>query len=148
MRTRNALLLVSLLGFGLLLGGCHLDNGLPEDVVRLCAQHGVRLTSVERHAPLLGREGAVVTQLSPQAFQSLMKALKLDPIESDSRLGRHAIATTDRLVDVASSSIRALWGATGRPGTLKLKNGAQFEFLFVVVMEDERLILVASYAYS
>jgi hypothetical protein len=140
--TRRRALLRSVAALALLpwIGGCGLDNGLPSDLAAHLAAHGAPIRATRSHAPLWSRAGIVFCERNPVLEARIVAAIGLARIEpGDSRFGLYASQVPDRPI--------ALWGILGRPTSLRLRNGAQFELLYLLI-SDNSGVLFAEYAYG
>ena len=134
-----------LLGFLLAasLAGCGRGNGLPADLISHLAREGIAITPQRAHAPLSSRGGYVVVDGSPSVTTNIVAKLKLQQVTPEDRQWSFVL---QRVGDLPG--IKEMWGIAGRPTQLRLKNGGQFEFFYVVVTLDGRIYLVAEYAYG
>jgi len=84
-----------------------------------------------------------VTPYDPQTAANIIAVFGLETIQPDASPWRLAL---ERAGGVASP--KELWGVSGRPAQLKLKNGDQFEYLYLLVTTDGWMYLLAEYAYG
>jgi hypothetical protein len=131
------------LGFAWLLTGCGRDHGLPAELTSHLAERGIKITPSSVHARLSSRGGYVLARYSSQTVTNVIGMFKLVRIQPDDRQWRWAI---DRAGGVGS--VKELWGITGRPAQFKLKSGGQFEYFFLLILENGLVYLVAEYAYG
>jgi hypothetical protein len=84
-----------------------------------------------------------VARYSAQTVTNIVATFKLERIGPENRQRQRAI-------DQAGGAVTAkeLWGVAGRPSQLKLKNGAQFEYLYLLITADGLMYLIAEYAYG
>jgi hypothetical protein len=125
----------------LLFAACSGDNGLPADVIALLAEKGVTVKPMASKAPFAKRSGWVEATPAPLLIDRITAGLGLPECRPDDPALRAMLARAD--VDVAIDKAFAI---AGRPPTLRLGNGGQFEFLCLVLGKDKRLLLVAEYA--
>ena len=123
--------------------GCHRGNGLPQDLTQHLADNGITLNVTQSHAPLSGRGGYVIAPHTVAAAKTIVSTFNLQPVPmADSAWQR--IAQQWKI----AAKPTMIFGSTGRPAALKLKNGSQFEHLYLVIMPDGTMWLVAEYAYG
>lgn len=122
---------------------CSRGNGLPADIRSHLADRGITIRPSRAHAPLSRRDGYVVTPYDPQTAANIIAVFGLETIQPDASPWRLAL---ERAGGVASP--KELWGVSGRPSQLKLKNGDQFEYLYLLVTTDGWMYLLAEYAYG
>lgn len=127
--------------FAALAGGCGRDNGLPVDLTEHLVRNGISVDLTGSEAPWSSRAGLVFFEAAPDIERAIIAAFELEPVERDSP---EFELVTGRVVATA----KALWGTTGRPATLRLEDGGQFEYLYLLQTEEGRTYLVAEYAYG
>ena len=137
-----ALALLAIVVIGLSLSaGCVRDNGLPQDVVRLLDGRGAKVEVISANAPLSSRKGTLAVAADTQTRQQIVDGLQLAQIvPSDPRfsaLGK----------DIGSAPA-AVWGIAGRPAQLRLHDGSQLEYLYLLTTDDGRTYIVAEYSYG
>ena len=129
------------IGVAAVAGGCGRDNGLPGDLTEHLAGHGISLDVLGSQAPLSSRAGLLFFEENPSIEQRIIAELDLESVEPGSE---EFESVSTRVV----AKPRALWGASGRPAKLKLADGGQFEYLYLLKTEDGRTYLLAEYAYG
>ena len=123
--------------------GCGRRNGLPQDVARHLADNGITLKVTRSHAPLSSRGGYLIAQHDIAAAKKIVSTFNLPPVPTT----EPAWQRTAEQWKIAAKPT-AIFGATARPTALKLKNGSQLEYLYLVVMDDGTMWLFAEYAYG
>jgi hypothetical protein len=139
-RTAVILMAASVIG---LLGGCGRGNGLPGDLTSHLAGRGIQVKPIQSHAPLSGRGGYVIVRHNPTTATNLIAAFKLGQVPADDRQFRWVVERVGSI-----STAKEIWGAVGRPAQLKLKNGGQLEYFYLLITTDGRMYLLAEYAYG
>ena len=136
-------ILALLLAAAMMPGGCRRGNGLPSDLTRHLARQGIKITPVRVHAPLSSRGGYVVAPYSSAVAASIVATFKLQQIAPED-------AQWSRTIEQAGgvTGVKEVWGIAGRPAQLRLKNGGQFEYFYLLVTADDLMYLVAMYAYG
>lgn len=119
--------------------GCNNDNGLPDDLIGHLTAHGIAISVVGSDAPLRSREGYISFAHDPVSEAKIVDEFNLIAIPPS-----EAALVTNRL----SIKVQSAWRITGRPATLKLKNGSQLEYLYMVVDEDGQAYIFSQYAYG
>jgi hypothetical protein len=135
-------LALSIIVIGICLG-CGGGNGLPQDLVRHLGGKGITLKVVRSHAPLSSRGGYVIGKHEVAAEVKIVSVFNLQPLTAGDP-GWQQIAARWKIGTKSTS----IFGATGRPAGLKLKNGSQFEYFYLVIMGDGTMWLFAEYAYG
>lgn len=134
-------LALALIAISMLLGGCGRGNGLPDDLTAHLTGRGISVRILGFKAPLSSRAGFVFFDPDPDLEVKIIAEFHLKKIEQE-----------DRQFDFIAARIagkpKALWGISGRPARLKLKNGAQFEYLYLLTTEDGRTYVLAEYSYG
>jgi hypothetical protein len=125
------------------LAGCGRGNGSPADITSHLAERGITIRPSRVHAPLARRDGYIVTPYDPQTAANIIAVFGLQRIQPDVSQWRLAL---ERAGGVASP--KELWGVAGRPSQLKLKDGGQFEYLYLLVTTDGWMYLLVEYAYG
>jgi len=123
--------------------GCGGGNGLPQDLARHLAENTITLKVMRSQAPLNSRGGYVIAQHEVPTANTIVSTFKLQRLPADEP-GWQEMAARWKV----GAKPTAIFGATGRPPALKLKNGSQFEYLYLVVMGDGTMWLFAEYAYG
>lgn len=132
--------LVVALALLLPLAGCSRGNGLPADLTRQLAAHGIHVKVTASQAALSSRGGFIVFARDPAVEAKIVGEFGMERIEQqDPRFGFIA----DR---ITKGSV-AMWGIGSRSAVLKLEHGAQFEYLYLLTT-DGGCYLVAEYAYG
>lgn len=120
--------------------GCGRDNGLPADLTGHLARHGIQIQTLGSEAPLSSRAGFVVIEHDSALEARIIAEFRLERIAAqDPRVAAYAGRVGETPV--------AVWGIGGRPASLKLENGSQFENLYLLVTA-RRSYLFAEYAYG
>jgi hypothetical protein len=132
---------VAIAGVAALLAVGSCGNGLPSDLVRHLAKRGLSVRVLHSEAPISSREGLVLIAPDPVLEAGIIREFGLERVEPDGSSGRY-VATK------LSAAPVAIWGLAGRPASLRLGNGAGFEYLFLVKTATGRTYLVAAYAYG
>jgi hypothetical protein len=126
-----------------LLGGCGRGNGLPGDLAAHLSSQGISIRPVRTHAPLSRRDGYLVAKHDPEAAAKIVSTFKLEKITADDHRFQIAVDRAGGL-----TTVKEVWGASGRPSQFRLKNGGQFEYFHLVITTDGWMYLVAEYAYG
>jgi hypothetical protein len=126
-----------------LVAGCGRGNGLPADLVQHLAAHGIAISPTSSHAPMSQRGGYVVAPHNAAVVTNLMATFKLEKIAPEDRRWSWALSHGGGI-----TTAKEIWGVSGRPPQFKLKNGGQFEYFYLIITPDGRMILVAEYAYG
>lgn len=120
---------------------CARANGLTGDVVGLLSDRGVKIEVLTTEAPLSSRSGVLTLRPTFQLAEKIVSALELKLIDpKDSRFR----AVSGR----APGQPKALWGVSGRPQQLKLNDGAQLEYLYLLTTQEGEAYIIAEYAYG
>ena len=143
MRIQAPTTLLPFLFAAALLAGCGRGNGLPEELTRHLISHGVSISPTNSHAPISQRGGYVVAPFNASVATNLIAVFKLERISPQDRRWQWALAQGGGI-----PAAKELWGVLGRPPQFKLKSGAQFEYFYLIITPDGRMILVAEYAYG
>lgn len=133
--------ILAVLGLAALAAGCGRGNGLPAALRGHLAEQGIVLPAAGSVAPLSSRAGLLYFAGDPALEAAIIAQFDLRKIEAGDPAFRFI---TGRV----SEQPRALWGIAGRPARLKLGNGLQFEYLYLLTTEDGRTYLFAEYAYG
>lgn len=120
---------------------CGRGNGLPGDLTAHLAARGLEVHPTSFHAPLSSRAGHLVLPADPALEARIVAAFGLRRIEPGESL--HSFVT--RRVPAAPGT---LWGITGRPPELRLRNGGQLESLFLLTTPGGPTYLLSEYAYG
>jgi hypothetical protein len=132
--------LMSAMAIPLLLGGCTRDNGLPTDLTAHLGIHGIHVRSSVSQVPLSSRAGSVSFDRDPAIEARIVSEFHLKKIApGDPRFSVYVGQIDEKPI--------FLYGTGGRPATLKLKDGAQLEYLYLL-MTEKRCHLFAEYAYG
>jgi hypothetical protein len=138
--SRTAWSLTAAAAIVLLAHGCGRDNGVPADLVNHLARHGIQIRALGSRAPLSSRGGFVTFEHDTAVEAKIAAAFRLERLApEDPRFSSYAGRIAEKPV--------ALWGIGGRPASLTLENGSQFESLYLLVTEG-RSYLFAEYAYG
>lgn len=138
---RNSQVLAILLV--LILVGCGRGNGIPSDLISHLAQAGIHITLRGEHAPMSSRGGYLVVDYSSALATDIIAKFKLRQVTPSEGLW----ALVRQKLE-APPTIKEMWGIGGRPQQLRLKDDAQFEFLYLIITTDGLMYLVAEYAYG
>jgi hypothetical protein len=129
--------------FVLLLSSCGMGNGIAEDLTAHLKSHGILIQPLRSSAPLNKRNGYVVVEGSKELAYRMSATFDLTKV---------SVQDADRIVQRQnikdSISIKEAWGASSRPAKFKLKNGAQFEYFYVLLTSKGELYLLVEYAYG
>jgi len=121
--------------------GCSRDNGLPRDLATHLAAYDITVEILGSDAPMSSRAGMVFFDTDPAVEQTIVAALRLMPADpSSSEFEEIAGRVTERPA--------MLWGVSGRPPQLELRDGGQFEYLYLLRTAEGRTYLIAEYAYG
>ena len=127
----------------LVLGSCSLDNGMPRDLAAHLRSHGISLHATRASAPISQRGGYVVAKYDAPTVQRIVERLRLERLAPDDPqwllVSRSA---------AGSLEVKELWGASGRPAAFRLKDGGQFEYVYLLVTPGGEMWLFAEYAYG
>jgi hypothetical protein len=104
---------------------------------------GITIRPVRVHAPASSRAGYVVTIYDAATVAKIVAHLGLKPCAPRDPGLRWCLSQQGLTVGVKDA-----WGLTGRPVSLKLCGGGQFEYFYAVLGTDGNLYLLAEYAYS
>lgn len=132
---------MAVMATAMLLGACGRGNGLPDDLAAHLAGHGISAPFSGFEAPLRSRAGLVFFGSDPVIEAKIIAEFHLKKIQREDR--QFAFITTR-----IHGKPKALWGISGRPSQLRLKNGAQFEYLYLLTTADGRTFLLAEYSYG
>jgi hypothetical protein len=127
----------------LLLPGCGRDNGMPGDLTELLKAHDILVQPSRSHAPHSQRGGFLVAKHDSEVAAKIISTFGLKKIPADDpawSLRAPAVG--------APVAAKEVWGVSGRPAQLKLKDGAQFEYFYLLVTPDGEMYLMAEYAYG
>ena len=134
-------LVMTAIGIAVLVSGCKPGNGLPSDLTAHLAAHGISVRASGFHAPLSSRAGFIFFDHDPALETKIITEFDLKKIKpQDPRFNFYA--------GRVAAKPTSLWGIAGRPTRLKLKDGAQFEYLCLLTTADGRTYLLAEYAYG
>ena len=122
---------------------CSRDNGLSADMLKLLASRGISVKPVSSSAPLSSRSGYLVLGQNPELLNSIISKLNLEKLQPEERRWQFAMSRLS-----GSHKVSGIWGVSGRPASLKLGNGGQFEYCYLIETGDGFLYLLAEYAYS
>jgi hypothetical protein len=139
---RSVVVLMAASVIGLLVA-CGRGNGLPGDLTRHLAGRGIQVKPIQSHAPLSGRDGYVIVRHTPTTATNIIATFKLGQVRADDRQFQRVLDRAGGL-----TTAREIWGAAGRPAQLKLKNGGQLEYFYLLITTDGRMYLLAEYAYG
>jgi hypothetical protein len=131
---------ITVLIAALFLTSCGIDNGLPSDLLAHLKTRGVHVDFIGSVAPIFSRAGTVEITPDIELQTVLIKAFELQP-ETNSRARLMCMQHVDQ-------PALEIWVVAGRPGSLRLKSGARFEYLCLVLDSSNRSYLVAEYAYG
>jgi hypothetical protein len=120
--------------------GCAWNNGAPKDLRLLLLSHGVVLEELDHHAPWSSRTGTIVARYDAASIRKIIAALDLREIARGA-----AWELPGRRLGISPTKI---WGAIDRPPGLKLNNGGQFQFLYLVIDGSDKMYLITEYSYG
>ena len=116
---------------------------MPGDLTDLLKAHDILVQPSRSHAPHSQRGGFLVAKYDAEVAVKIISAFGLKKLPADDPAwGLRAPAVG------APVAVKELWGVSGRPAQLKLKDGAQFEYFYLLVTPDGEMYLVAEYAYG
>ena len=121
--------------------GCARDNGLPGDLSDHLAAFDVAVEFAGSDAPVSSRAGMVFFATDSALEQRIIAALALTPVPSGS-------PEYDDIAGRVEERAAMLWGAAGRPPKLKLRDGGQLEYLYLLRTAAGKTYLIAEYAYG
>jgi hypothetical protein len=139
---KNRLVRNSFLAFLLVVvaSSCTRDNGLPADITALLVSHDFTIRASGVQAPRSSRAGFIYIDRNVDVEAKIVRAFRLEKIDSG-----------DRRFERYGGQIReaplAMWGIAGRPTSLRLKNGSQFEYLYLLATASHTYVF-AEYAYG
>jgi hypothetical protein len=137
LKNRNVrLLVVAVIGL-VYFAFTYLQNGFSRDLTAHLNANGVAVSLVSSDAGLGSRRGHVSFRADAAVEAAIIERFGLKPMDP---------AAVPQITSMLPMATRALWGTTGRPATLKLKGGAQFEYLYLQKTPDGLTFLVAEYA--
>jgi hypothetical protein len=127
-----------------MLAGCSIgDNGLPADLLAHLKARGLTLQPIRVAGPLSKRHGFIVVPYDERLQDDIVFNLHL----KRTNMGDPLWQTASRQVAGLSMG-QELWGITGRPRELKLANGGQFEYLYLLRTPAGEMFLIAEYSYG
>jgi hypothetical protein len=113
------------------------QNQFTRDLTAHLSANGITLSLVGSNAGLGSRRGHLSFRADSALEAAIIQRFGLKSVEPTS---------VPQITALLPMGTRALWGITGRPAALKLKGGAQFEFLYLQKTPDGLTFLVAEYA--
>jgi hypothetical protein len=126
------------------MAGCSLgDNGLPADLLAHLKARGLSLQPIRVAGPLSKRHGFIVVTYDDRLKDDIVSNLHLKQTTMSDPEWRRASKTVAGL-----SMGQEIWGTTGRPRELKLANGGQFEYLYLLRTPGGEMYLITEYASS
>lgn len=131
---RIAAFVTTLLG----LVSCGFNNGLPGDLKEHLQERGIPIVELASVAPLSKRWGYVVVSSNPSLLNHLRASFQLQSV----------LKHSERCMESLAVNPVEVWAIFGRPTSLTLRNGGQFEYLCVVVSKDAKMYLVTEYSYG
>ena len=134
-------LVVVAIGLAAIPVGCGRGNGLPGDLKDLLARNGIAVHVRGFEAPLSSRAGFVFFDQDPAMEAMIVARFNLQKTEPDSADYRFISARVP-------GKPKDVWGIAGRPAKLKLDDGGQLEYLYLITTSDGRTYLAAEYAYG
>jgi hypothetical protein len=142
LRGQRARLTAALLAWLVMVTGCSLGNGLPTDLLKLLAAHDLQPQLRAQDGPVRSRAGHLVLAHDAALEQRLVARFGLLPMHQLPPEVGQALAA-------AGITPGPVLGITGRPAILKLADGAQLEYLFLITTPDgSNSWLFAAYAYG
>ncbi|NTU71446.1 MAG: hypothetical protein HGB10_06470 [Coriobacteriia bacterium] len=139
--TSAALVTFALIVVTLAVGCARVGNGMQADLSELLGARGIQVRVASAEAPISSRAGYVVLADDARTARQIVDALGLAPLDP-ARLPQPSI------VSAAPGPISRMWGIAGRPASLRLSDGGQFEYLYVAVTEAGQVLVFAEYAYG
>ncbi len=137
--TRAAAVLLAWLAMG---SGCLFDNGLPADLLTLLAARGLQPQVLSQQASVRSRAAHLVLLRDAALERRIVASFGLAPVSQP-------VLEVEQAIAAAAITPAAVLGITGRPAVLKLANGAQLEYLYLVTTASgNRSWLFAAYAYG
>jgi hypothetical protein len=115
----------------------YLQNGFSRDLTSHLNANGISLSLVGSDAGVGSRRGHVSFRADPAVEAKIIERFGLKPVEP---------TAAPQITSMLPMGTRALWGIVGRPATLKLKSGVQFEYLYLQKTPDGLTFLAAEYA--
>lgn len=139
---KNRLVWNSFLAFLLVVvaSSCTRDNGLPADISALLLTHDIAVRTAGFQAPLTSRAGFIYIDRNVDVETKIVRAFRLEKIDSGDR-------RFERYGEQIRAAPLSMWGIAGRPTSLRLKNGSQFEYLYLVATASQTYVF-AEYAYG
>lgn len=132
---------LGLVATAIIVSACGRGNGLPPDLANHLADRGIPISISGFDAPLSSRGGFVFFEEDPSAEAKIVAEFGLKEIDRK-----------DRMFLFVSGKIpekpKVLWGVAGRPKSLRLKDGAQLEFLYLLTTFEGRTYIFSEYAYG
>jgi hypothetical protein len=122
------------------ISGCVLDIGLSSDLSQHLRGKGIEIEIIGQNAPVLSRAGYVEIKNEPEVVQRIIRSLGMTPAtETQARI---------KCVQAVPHAAVAVWLVSGRPSSLRVNSGTQFEYLCVVLSVNLRAFIVAEYSYG
>jgi hypothetical protein len=115
----------------------YMQNKFARDLTAHLSANGITLSLVGSDAGLGSRRGHVSFRADSAVEAAIIERFGLKAVEP---------TTVPQITSLLPMGTRGLWGVTGRPAALKLKGGAQFEYLYLQKTPDGLTFLVAEYA--
>jgi hypothetical protein len=138
MQSLRALLLVFAISASI--SGCALDNGLSTDLRQHLLSKGVEIEILGKNAPVLSRSGYIEIKNEPDVVQRIIRSIGMTPAtETQARI---------KCIQAIPDAAVTVWLVSGRPSSLRVNSGTQFEYLCVVLSVNLRAFLVAEYSYG
>jgi hypothetical protein len=118
-------------------GFSYTQNRFARDLTAHLSANGIVLSVVDSDAGLGSRRGHISFRADTALESAIVERFGLKPVEPSS---------VPAITTLLPMGTRALWGVTGQPAALKLRDGGQFEFLYLQKTPDGLTFLIAEYA--
>ena len=92
-------------------------------------------------APLSSRAGHIYFEEDPRIEQEIIAKFNLRKVQQGS-------PEFESISTQVAEKPKALWGVSGTPAELKLKDGGQLDYLYLLKTMEGRTYLFAQYAYG
>jgi hypothetical protein len=122
------------------ISSCSIDNGVPSVLKSELEANRIEFKELQKSGSLNSRAGYLVITHSADAVKFLNTAFDLKPVWDKK--------DWKKCIELINFTPIEVWSAAGRPASLKLKDGSQFEYMCVVITNDKRIYIVAEYAYG
>jgi hypothetical protein len=125
----------------LLSSSCSISNGLPADLRSHLLSRGIKLQELDSSGAITSRQGYLYAVYDATEAEKIISAFGLRP----SLQYMFWRVRYDELKDVSASEV---WASSGRPVTLKLANGGQFEYMYLVITGTGTMYILTEYSYG